>query len=792
MNLSSLFLALTSAPGALMYQVLVLLSLVATMGILWSDWRQSRTDEPKARMWAVGSAAAARIAVVIFAFARPDLVVPLFLAVECLTIVLLGWGFATHLWRRRDRVALGVMIGAWVVVVVLSSVIWRAAEGADGVRVQIPLWYGATALAGVVTGVVMVWKPSRGALRYLPAVLFLLAGGSLLGFLGTAWASGAVRVVHLASYPLLFVALYDVALQEIDTYRSELRSLSHEALRQTQELLSLIEATRFIGDEVDPRQMLTDVVRSVATALRADAALILVAQEQPRAHLQVAARHQILDRKLRVPNEVALAEVPAVAEVLRTRRQAVVAMDGPAKHLGRLTSLLDVKGPGAILLQPLVHQDQTLGVLAVLRRGSGDAISDNHEQLAMTMGVHIAGALENSRLYRALQAKAADLAQLLSLRERELRRETAILESMAEGILVTDAYERFIVANRAAEQILGIDRETLLGRGIAETIGMPQLWAGLSPGLMSGEEGAFETAFTFRERRIRIHAAPVLEAGRSFGMVAVLQDVTREYLAEEAKRKFVASISHALRTPLTAIRGYTEVMTGGMAGELPPMLNQFLKSIRENAVRMTLLTNNIISIAELERGSLDLNYQKVDIAELVSTVRSQYTEQMEARNLALVVTSDEGLPSIEGDQNRVRAVLDNLLSNAVKYSEPGTCIYVDLGQLHATNGIPEFISISIRDEGIGVPLSEHARIWERFYRIELPQSTEPDGLGIGLTIAKALVEAHGGRIWVDSTLGEGSAFTVLFPVRRAMASAERLRAFGKGQSYATVCQPPAH
>jgi two-component system sensor histidine kinase VicK len=284
---------------------------------------------------------------------------------------------------------------------------------------------------------------------------------------------------------------------------------------------------------------------------------------------------------------------------------------------------------------------------------------------------------------------------------------------------------------------------------------------------LMGLSEPYETSFAFDDQRIRVHAAPVwMEGRRRLGTVSVLQDVTREHLAEEAKREFIASISHELRTPLTAIKGYAEVMLSGMAGEMPPVVMQFLGSIRENTTRMTTLTNNIISVAEIERGSLGLNYQDVDVIATIDTIVKHYTEQLEEQQLELKVLYDEDVPEIKADANRLRIILDNLLSNAIKFSLPGGAITIGCNSIYSTRDRPSFVSVWVADTGVGIPLEEQMRIWERFYRVEDKRMPETDGLGIGLTITKALVEAHGGRIWVDSTPDQGSTFTVLLPVHR--------------------------
>jgi PAS domain S-box-containing protein len=346
---------------------------------------------------------------------------------------------------------------------------------------------------------------------------------------------------------------------------------------------------------------------------------------------------------------------------------------------------------------------------------------------------------------------------------------------MAEGILVSGSQGYFTLMNHAAEDMWSMERRDVLGRSAEDSFESSPISIGFDPESLIGLSKPFESTFNLEERRIRVHAAPVLTGeGNRLGVVSILQDITREYLAEQSKREFIASISHELRTPLTAIKGYTEVMLSGMAGELPPAFGQFLGVIRENTTRMTSLTNNIISVAEIEQGRVGLNYQDIEVPDVINELLSRYQERVEERMLTIKVDFPDELPTIEVDPNRLRLVLDNLLSNAIKFTYPSGHITIGCRGIQGTLGKPTFFSIWLSDTGVGIPVEEQNRIWERFYRVENPLSLEAGGLGIGLTITRALVEAHGGRVWVDSTLDEGSTFTVLMPIFRSQGAVAEL------------------
>lgn len=776
---------LVIGPGSLMYHLLVFLGLLATAGLVWAEWRQSDADDLKPRGIALAVVTGARALVLVMVLTRilRGGAAPLIYAVELLTVLLLAWGFTTTAWNQQRQLQLAALVGGWLVLVLIAMVVWvsrmnGAALVYRDTTWQVPFWYSMAALAGLGGVVLQMRRRPSDDVRPVAYLLGLLSLGSLFGLVGAPIlgsplpaGEGIARLIYLVAYPLLPVTMYITAMRDIDTYRRELRSLSDEALRQTQELLFIIEATRMIGEGLDLRAMLMDVVRSVSMALEADVTSIVLPKEEEAGMLKVVARYQVLGSKHRVNEDLPLADVPELERVLRNQQQSVLA----AGEAGTLPSLIGIRAPGALLLQPLIHKEQLLGVLVACREDGGGNFTDEHARLTSTMSVHIAGAIENTRLYRALQAKADELRHLLVQREAELKRETAILESMAEGVLVSDAEGCFIMMNRAAEKILDVPRKSVLGRTVQETLDVPVLRGELPPGVLMGLSDPYETTFTFDKRRIRVHAAPVrTEEGGRLGTVSVLQDVTREYLAEEAKREFIASISHELRTPLTAIKGYTEVLLSGMAGDMAPMLVKFLGSIRDNTARMTSLTNNIISVAEIDRGNLGLNYQQVSVPEIIDGVVKHYGERIESRELELDLACGE-VPLIDADPNRLRIVLDNLLSNAIKFTPPGGEIIVGCSAIQGTLDRPTFLSIWVADTGMGIPLEEQTQIWNRFYQGQQNLEAEVDGLGIGLAITKALVEAHGGRIWVDSTVDKGTTFTLLLPVLRGQGLGNNVR-----------------
>ncbi len=784
---------LSTLPGTVVYHLLVFLGLLVAGGIVLTEWRHTRSPDLKPYLLAIsGTMGVHLLSVVLTPLHQQSggiisiVSAPLLYAGELVSVLLLVWAFGWRLWGQRARTILETIVAGWGLLLLAAAVLWYLEAATKPVMYtvhswQVPVWYLLLAISAFVGLVVMLRIGQSGV---VPIAFGLIGVGSLLGMLGSQALNspiligeGLARLCYLVAYPLFAISLYNSALQDLDSYRQELQDLSQEALRQSQELLFLVEATRSIGETLDLSGMLGRVADSVAMALRADTVAILLTDEEDPHNLDMVALYQVLGRKGRVPQDVKLNNFPVLSFALR-KRQLVFGPHDDFKQLMPLFKVIGVEGKGPLLIQPLTRQERTMGVLLACNDSSQSPFTQEQERLATTIAVQIAGAVENSRLYGALEAKAQELSWLLKVREAELRREDAILESMAEGILVSDAKGQFILLNRAAEEILDASRTEILGRSVADLLSQPALSSELNATTIMNLSNPLETTLDLNERKLRMHAAPVLmEDGERLGVVAILQDITREYLAEEAKREFIASISHELRTPLTAIKGYTEMMLSGMAGEAPPAYGQFLGVIRENTVRMNSLTDNIISVAEIERGRVGLNYQTLEVPQIIQEILGRYRERINERQLTLELDLPPDLPAIEVDSNRLRLILDNILNNAIKFTYPNGKITIGCRGIQGTLGEPTFFSIWISDTGVGIPLEEQLLIWERFYRVEdSPLSLEAGGLGIGLTITKALVEAHGGRVWVDSTIDEGSTFTVLLPTKRTQSLEEELEA----------------
>jgi two-component system, OmpR family, phosphate regulon sensor histidine kinase PhoR len=384
---------------------------------------------------------------------------------------------------------------------------------------------------------------------------------------------------------------------------------------------------------------------------------------------------------------------------------------------------------------------------------------------------------ELADLGESLNETARRLESEINLLSGERNRSSAILRSMVEGVAVIDAHERLVFCNRAFSEILNIDSKSSEGRPLIEVVRNSELTSLIRKAL-KGEEGLQSDIATgiVQQQSFSVTAAPVkaLEhmpgapgvAAQSSaatlpekpsGAVVVLHDVTELRRLERVRQDFVANVSHEFKTPLTAIQGFAETLLGG-ALEDPKNNRRFLEIMRDHANRLARLTDDLLKLARIEAGKLEVEFSPVGVIEFIERCAETALMKAGRRQITLEIDIPPGLPPVLGDASLLRDVLQNLLDNAIQYTSPGGHIRVS-----ASAGSREVV-ITVSDTGIGIPIADQERIFERFYRVDAARSREAGGTGLGLSIAKHIVEAHGGRLWVESGVGQGSRFFFSIPL----------------------------
>ena len=255
---------------------------------------------------------------------------------------------------------------------------------------------------------------------------------------------------------------------------------------------------------------------------------------------------------------------------------------------------------------------------------------------------------------------------------------------------------------------------------------------------------------------VEINFAPLFDReGRLVNIIANVRDITRFREADEMKSTFISVVSHELKTPVALIKGYASTLRRQDAHWDQQTLRDSLQVIEEESDRLAELIDNLLDASRVQAGNFRLARVELDIDQLVTKVVSKFQPQAKGHRLIADVPSD--LPLVNADEARITQVISNLISNAIKYSPEGT-------EVRATGSVtPKEVIITVHDQGPGIPPEEQAQLFMRFYRADNAATRKTQGAGLGLYLSKAIVEAHGGRIWVESDGKHGSHFSFSLP-----------------------------
>jgi PAS domain S-box len=374
--------------------------------------------------------------------------------------------------------------------------------------------------------------------------------------------------------------------------------------------------------------------------------------------------------------------------------------------------------------------------------------------------VPVYGDDEIGRLSEAFNYMTSRLQEALSANEEEKEKLASILANMSDGVVAADENGLVIVTNRRAREMLGV--KNALGKPMDELLGIPK------EQLHKLQTGVEHSTIVTRplpddggEWLMHVTLTPIYRRGRTIsGAIAVLHDVTEQEQLERSRREFVANVSHELRTPLTTIKSYVEALDDG-ALEEPELAKRFVGVIRGESNRMIRLVNDLLHLSRLDSNQERLRPIEVNVREMLEEVSDRFSFQMKQKGIGGSVLIEDGIETAWFDRDQIDQVLDNLMSNAIKYTQDGGHI-----EISARKPTPDTVSISVKDNGMGIPEKDQARIFERFYRVDKARSRNMGGTGLGLSIAREIIKAHGGTIELESELNRGTTVTFTLPLRQ--------------------------
>ncbi|MBI3168869.1 MAG: PAS-domain containing protein [Chloroflexi bacterium] len=351
-------------------------------------------------------------------------------------------------------------------------------------------------------------------------------------------------------------------------------------------------------------------------------------------------------------------------------------------------------------------------------------------------------------LRREVRRTTASLEQKAQISEAERGKLEAIISNIQDGVLVLDESHRILMANKTVYEIFSLNGSPILGRYLKDVI--PN--ADLSALIDRARNGALKYhEINFDDGRV--YNAQYTPLPR-IGSAVTMQDISYLKEIDRLKNDFIHTVSHDLRSPLTSVLGYMELIE--RVGPLNESQHEFLGRLRAGVHHMTSLVNELLDLGRLESG-FDTRRETVDLKNVLEYSLNVFDNQIKKKNLQMTCEFSENLKPLRANPIRIRQMIDNLVGNAIKYTPDGGAVKLNLSMQEGQ------IVFRVTDSGPGIPPDEQNRVFEKFFRAS-NRPNDVEGSGLGLAIVKSIVESHQGRVWVESKVGVGSTFIVLLPM----------------------------
>lgn len=555
------------------------------------------------------------------------------------------------------------------------------------------------------------------------------------------------------------------------------------AAYQLRQLEFLLRISSAMTSRLDLPSLLELILRSAAEMVGAPAGMILLQSEHTLFDPALSVTPQFQVRALyAIPTEALPYFEPLLdATAMRIVGEAIAAADinqPPTIDLSsRVHQVEEELGMtlGQVVALPLLFEDDLLGIIYLFR--GNYAFSQLDWQFLRGFADQAAIAVRNARLYTLLNAERSRLMTILS--------------NSADGIMILTRDRIVVAINQTLAVMVGMAAEDAVGRPCSAVLPLEgvsgsdlcrdESYTGSFPAPNLRCEGELIRPGDKRLVLAVTYTPLYTDAGRLINIIVNVHDITRFREEEEMKSTFTSIISHELKTPVALIKGYAQTLAREDAQWDAETARASLQIIEEEADRLESLINNLLDASRIQAKGLKLDYADIDIEALLAKVADAYRTQTSTHRIEVAFNAP--LPPVWGDEERLRQVFTNLLNNAIKYSPQGGAIRIGgwrhrvhppepetlpaaEAALDATPHLAEgdFVIVYVMDQGIGIPASDLPRIFERYYRVDSSLRRSTAGAGLGLYLAKVIVDAHGGQIWAKSEQGKGTTFFVALPI----------------------------
>jgi len=612
----------------------------------------------------------------------------------------------------------------------------------------------------------------------------LMAGDEVYGVLAVrdtvrkrAFTVNEQRILNIVG-PQLGAAIQNARLfKQVSTFADDLNQQVAERTRELEEerdrIDILYQITSELARTLDMERLMPRALGMVATAVNAADGVIM--QLDP-------ITDQLYSRA--VLNPASLQANPDGEHDIHPSESIARWLIEEDEHVEIISDLLDTDywdpdAPGAAgwrsaLAVLLETNEELLGVMVLLSKAP-NAFVESHLHMLVAAANQVASSINNAELYKLIRDQAERLGSLLRAEQEEAEKNKAILEGIADGVVLADAEGNIILFNTAAERILQLPRERAMGQSLNQLTGIYSGSSGSWAEIMETQMGEFITnaggdyideRIELNGRIVSVHLSPVYTGDKFLGTVSVFRDVTREVEADRSKSDFITNVSHEFRTPLTPIKGYIDMVLMGATGQVTDGQKQVLGTVKRNVDRLAALVDDVLKISALDKGDNELTLVDVNINELIDMALKNLNNQTRHKDKGhdVIFDPDVDVPSVRADADKVLQIVSNIIDNAYNYTPAGGTVTI----VANVNNDDRTVVISVADTGVGIPEEFSNNVWERFKRHDdTALGMEVAGTGLGMPIVKELVEMHGGRVWFESELNVGTTFYVELPINRA-------------------------
>jgi PAS domain S-box-containing protein len=400
----------------------------------------------------------------------------------------------------------------------------------------------------------------------------------------------------------------------------------------------------------------------------------------------------------------------------------------------------------SLMAMPLLAQGKVIGAINVDDR-QPHAFDYTQERLLTIAAAQAGIMIENARLFTRIST--------------EQQRMQAIIQHMADGVLLINRQGMIITCNAMLAMMLGLDIGQIIDQDIHDPNLHPHLASVTATTTHRARTGVLAKEVTIetpRPRHLQIFSTVIVDGHKNLlGEVRLVHDATKERELEQLKDEFFSIVSHELRTPLFSIQGFTQILLEEENLDRATQ-KEFLMTIQRQALMLSDMVNNLLDLSKFEAGQPDFQKVPLVLSDVIHQTMLKLQGFAHHQEVELVMEAAEGLPIIQGDLQRLEQVFTNLVGNAIKFSGAGQkiCIRAVVDQ--------DTILVQVKDKGIGIPAEDLERIFSRYYQVHNRGRQTARGSGLGLYIAKKIIEGHGGRIWAESEVGQGSTFSFTLPL----------------------------